>query len=362
MLATEAAKVGIKRKFGNSVDQYGNPVSIDNLVPIVTDLIESYHILGMVNAILTISDVQKDAVNKFLIALSVYNDNGMSFCGYTHSFGTYNEKYEALILANIVNGTMLRPGYDNVSRDKYLRKNIPWYEHLASKLEKDKQKEKDKKTANIQEQNNNDSIVINGPVKDCTFIMTAATPTSKQKQMPKVVKPKTNTGKKPSGKPSTLKYYTHGNNGVLMRQRKRVHQVFKMWNRWGWIDEQTAIEDFDAFFEGVPKHCNITWTGNNTTILTIMLQELLGQSYIKRQTGCAARSLVGQQFGKTANSDRTRLDNDMEEKINLTLFVLDPQNHDLIFQSSDDLSEIQDVKDAALKEIFAGKLRSTKGV
>ena len=160
----------------------------------------------------------------------------------------------------------------------------------------------------------------------------------------------------------TLKYFTHGNNGVLMRQRKRVHQVFKMWNRWGWIDEQTAIEDFDAFFEGVPKHCNITWTGNNTTILTIMLQELLKQSYFEEQTGCAARSLVEQQFGKTANSDRTRLDTDMEEKINLTLFVLDPQNHDLIFQSSDDLSEVEDIQDAALIEIFSGKLRSTKGI
>ncbi|MBR6841400.1 MAG: hypothetical protein IKM77_03760 [Prevotella sp.] len=346
-------------KFRDLKDEDGNPIE---LVPNVTDLIESYHILGMANAILTISNVQKKAVNEFLIALSVYNDNGMYFCGNIHRFEQYYETYEALILANMVNGTMLRPGYDNVSRDKYLRKNVPWYEHLASKLEKEKQKEKDERTASIQEQNNNDSVVINGPVKDCTFIMTAATPTSKQKQKPKVVKPKTNTRKKPSGKPLTLKYYTHGNNGVLMRQRKRVHQVFKMWNRWGWIDEQTAIEDFDAFFEGVPKHCNITWTGNNTTILTIMLQELLKQSYFEEQTGCAARSLVEQQFGKTANSDRTRLDTDMEEKINLTLFVLDPQNHDLIFQSSDDLSEVEDIQDAALIEIFSGKLRSTKGI
>ena len=52
----------------------------------------------------------------------------------------------------------------------------------------------------------------------------------------------------------------------------------------------------------------------------------------------------------------------MEEKINLTLFVLDPQNHDLIFQSSDDLSEVEDIQDAALIEIFSGKLRSTKGI
>ena len=183
-------------------------------------------------------------------------------------------------------------------------------------------------------------------------------PSSRQK--PKAARPKAE--RKPGGKPMTLKYYTHGNKGVLMRQRKRVRQVFNMWNRWGWIDEQTSMDDFDAFFEGEPKHCNITWTGSNTTILTFLLQELLEQPYIEKQTGCAAKSLVRQQFGKTANSDRTRLDNVAEERIKLTLFVLDPKNHDLIFRSSDDFSEIQDIQDAALKEVFAGHLRSTKGI
>lgn len=175
-------------------------------------------------------------------------------------------------------------------------------------------------------------------------------------------KKKPKAKKKPSDNPMTLKYYMHGNNGVLMRQRKRVHQIFKMWKRWGWIDEQTAIEDFDAFFEGKPRHCNITWTGNNTTILTILLQELLKQPYIERQTGCAAKSLVEQQFGKTANSDRSRVDNTSEDRIKLTMFVLDPQNHDLIFQNPDDLSEKQDIQDSALYEIYMGNLRSTKGM
>ena len=174
-------------------------------------------------------------------------------------------------------------------------------------------------------------------------------------------KPKAKGDRKPGGKSMTLKYYKHGNNGVLMRQRKRVRQVFIMWNRWGWIDAQTAIDDFDAFFEGEPRHCNITWKANGT-VLTILLQELLKQPFIEKPTGCTAKSLVKQQFGKTANSDRSRLDPTSEERIKLTLFVLDPKNHDLIFQDSDDLSEIQDVQDAALMEIFAGHLRSTKGI
>jgi len=68
-------------KFRDLKDEDGNLIE---LVPNVTDLIESYHILGMANAILTISNVQKKAVNEFLIALSVYNDNGMYFCGNIH--------------------------------------------------------------------------------------------------------------------------------------------------------------------------------------------------------------------------------------------------------------------------------------
>ena len=221
------------------------------------------------------------------------------------------------------------------------------------------QMSEDYKPTYINEQHNNNCQQFFGPISNCTFMMPAATPSSRQK--PKTAKPKAKADRKASGKPMTLKYYTHGNNGILMKQRKRVHQVFNMWNRWGWLDKQTAIDDFDTFFEGEPRHCNITWMANGT-ILTILLQDLLEQPYIEKQTGCAARSLVEQQFGKTANSDRTRLDNNSEEKISLTLLVLDPKNHDLIFQNSDDLSEIQDVQDAALKEIFAGKLHSTKGI
>ena len=224
----------------------------------------------------------------------------------------------------------------------------------------DMQMSEDYKPTYINEQHNNNCQQFFGPITNSTFMMPPAS--SSQGRMPKTPKQKNVGVKKTSGKPMTLRYYKHGNKGELAKQRKRVHQVYKMWKRWGWIDEQTAIDDFDAFFEGEPKHCNITWTGNNTTILTIMLEELLKQSYIERLTGCAARSLVEQQFGKTANSDRTRLDKDMEDKINLTLFVLDPKNHDLIFQRSDDLSEVDDIQDAALKEIFAGTLRSTKGI
>ena len=179
----------------------------------------------------------------------------------------------------------------------------------------------------------------------------------------KPTSPKANkkSEKKPSAdKPKTLKYFTHGNNGKLMEQRKRVTIVYRKLNEWGWIDDNTTANDFDSFFEGEPRHCNITWIAN-TTILTILLQELLKQPYLTEQTGCSAKSLVEQQFGKTANSDRTRLDEDAEEKIKLILFILDTRNF-LPEGRGRNTNEEYDIQDAALKAVFEGQLHSTKGI
>lgn len=177
-----------------------------------------------------------------------------------------------------------------------------------------------------------------------------------KKAQPKTAKPKAKANKKPK----TLKYFTHGNNGILMRQRKRVDIVFRKFQEWGWIDQRTSPDDFDAFFEGEPRHCNITWTANGT-ILTLLLQALLKQPYIEKQTGCAARSLVMQQFGESPSSSRIRLDKVAEERINLTLLILDIYNPLPEPRGRNNADEV-DIKDAALKEIFAGQLRSTKGI
>lgn len=176
----------------------------------------------------------------------------------------------------------------------------------------------------------------------------------------KAAKPRKKAERKPCGKPKTLKYYIHGNNGVLMKQRRRVDILFRKWNEWGWIDASTAPEDFDAFFEGEPRHCNITWKAS-TTVLTFLLQELLQQPYIGKQIGLSAKSLVEQQFGKTANSDRKRLDEDSETKMRLSLLVLDIRNP-LPERNGRDRNEDVNIQDAALREIFAGQLRSTKGI
>ena len=130
-------------KFRNLKDKKGKPIQFE-IAPNVTDLIESYHILGMVNAILCFANDQSASVDRFMITLSVYKDKGLPFCGHNHCFELYNEVYQKFIFATVVDGSYLRPGYDNKKRDEYLRKNMPWYNNIAKEYEKISQETKEK--------------------------------------------------------------------------------------------------------------------------------------------------------------------------------------------------------------------------
>lgn len=166
-------------------------------------------------------------------------------------------------------------------------------------------------------------------------------------------------------KPLTLKYYRHGNKGYLRKQRERVKLVFRKWNDWGWISSEVTAGDFDALFEGVPRHCNIDWK-KNSTILSVLMRDLLeyqnqhGENMIEKQTGQSATWMVEQQFGKTANFDEKRLSDDDKDKIHLTIYLLDPENPLPLMKGGGD--EDYDLSDAAMKEVLAGHLRSTKGI
>ena len=129
-------------KFKNLKDNNGKPIKSE-VAPNVTDLIESYHILGMVNAILCFANDQSASVERFIIALSVYKDSGLPFCGYIHCFEPYNEVYQKFIFATIVDGSYLRPGYDCKKRDDYLRKKMPWYNNIAKVYEKNSKEVKE---------------------------------------------------------------------------------------------------------------------------------------------------------------------------------------------------------------------------
>ena len=178
---------------------------------------------------------------------------------------------------------------------------------------------------------------------------------------PKTTGPKRiKSEKRTCAKPKTVKYYKYGNKRLHNEQQKRVDIVYRKLSEWGWIDAQTSPDDFDAFFGGEPRHCNIAWTGN-ATVLTILLQELLKQPYVEKQTGCSAKSLVEHQFGRTANSDKHRLDDDAKEKIALILLILNV-NIPLPERQQKGSSEEYETSDAALAEILAGQLRATKGI
>lgn len=158
-------------------------------------------------------------------------------------------------------------------------------------------------------------------------------------------------------KPLTIKYYRHGNKGILARQRQRVDILYRKWTEWKWIDADTNPDDFDRLFEGLPCHCDITWTGTSAT-LTILMQELLNQGFIEKQTNCSAKHLVEKQFGKTPNSDRSRISKEIEEKIRISIRILDTSTP--LSQPNARNDNEDDFSDAALYEVCQGQLRSTK--
>ncbi len=306
-------------KFRDLKDEDGNPIE---LVPNVIDLIESYHILGMANAILTFSDVQKKSVNEFLIALSVYNDNGLYFCGNTHRFKEYNEIYEALILANIVNGSMLRPGYDNNSRDKYLRKNIPWYKHLASILEKEKQNTEAKKATHPTE-----DIDVPSEIKK------SGRKRGRGKQLKGISHPP---------KYMTLKYVTHGTNKDLAkRQRGRVKLLFEKWKTpevklsdggWGWLDASITSKDFCDLFEGSDRCCNLKTKRGKTNVVTVFFTRLLKyipegkkDTLIEGQTKQSAPQIMLEQFGVKPINNIKRLSQSPTDikRLKESIYILD---------------------------------------
>lgn len=179
-------------------------------------------------------------------------------------------------------------------------------------------------------------------------------------QEPKVAKPKKKAVERNvCAKPKTLKYFLHGNKGIVRRQGERVRLVFAKWNLWGWIDGKTTTDDFGAFFEGEPRHCNITWKAN-TTILTTVLQELLEQPYIAEQSRQSASSMVREQFGLTPNFDQSRLTDDDKFRIDVTTFLLDINNPLPLRDGGGD--EEYDTTDAALQVVLSGQLHATKGI
>lgn len=213
----------------------------------------------------------------------------------------------------------------------------------------------DRKPTYIKEQHNNNCQQFFGPISNCQFIMPA--PAAQEARQPKKAKPKPKRIATETTLPKTLKYYQHGNKGLLRKQRKRVDMLYQLWVRLGWIDRNTDPDDFDAFFEGKPRHCNITWTGNGATIF-FMLQELLLSDFIEKQTNCSASSMAREQFGKTPSADRARLNIEDVRNINLSLLILDISIP--LAEPKGRGDEEEDTTEAGLLELLGNGMKITK--
>lgn len=113
--------------------------------PNFVDRILSYHILGVVNVILSFANDQKDSIDRFLYDLSLYNDEGVVYNGMHQSFKTYYKQYEQFVAVGLIFSSALRPGYDYKGKDNHLRKKILMYKYIAEELE-EKRAAAEKKT------------------------------------------------------------------------------------------------------------------------------------------------------------------------------------------------------------------------
>ena len=187
-------------------------------------------------------------------------------------------------------------------------------------------------------------------------------PAVQEARQPKKAKPKRATQPKATPSkttpPKTLKYYQHGHKGLLRKQRERVSMLYKFWVRLGWIDRNTDPDDFDAFFEGKPRHCNITWTGNGTTLF-FMLKELLLSNFIEKQSNCSPTSMAKEQFLKTPNADFIRLKEADVRNITLSRLILDTT---IPLPEPKGRDEEEDTAEAGLLELLSNGMKITKGI
>ena len=114
----------------------------------------AYNILVMTGLILCFSNVQNEAVGRFLRRLSGYNHTHYFGDGF-HHFENYIKIGLECVAGIMIDGQIqshgkLRPGYDYKGHDEYLRKTLPWYRIAAEKFEKRlKESEKGTNSENI---------------------------------------------------------------------------------------------------------------------------------------------------------------------------------------------------------------------
>lgn len=164
--------------------------------------------------------------------------------------------------------------------------------------------------------------------------------------------------KEPRKKKETI-YYTLPYKCPDVNTRvRRVNIIMRKWQEWKWIEEPKIVDDFDHFFDGEPRNCNLKWIGKPAAILTELLKQLLVQHYMNKATGVTARSIVLNQFGQKPSGNKERIDAQGWERINMTIYILD-YNKPLPLPKKGK-GEGDDISDLALQAVFARDLNITK--
>ncbi len=167
--------------------------------------------------------------------------------------------------------------------------------------------------------------------------------------------PKQRKGKKVAEvKPYTIDY-------ICVKDQKplRLQLLRCKWVEWGWIKEVEKVEDFDDFFEGKIRDCNLIWTGANEAILYELLQTILKQTFVKKHENCSARSICIGQFKKeNIRSDKSRVSEEEKMRIDLSIYLLDTTKP--IPQPRSIAEKQPDISDSALYELLIGQLHVTK--
>ena len=161
-----------------------------------------------------------------------------------------------------------------------------------------------------------------------------------------------------SNKKKEIIYYTLPYNCTdVVTRVKRVDIVMRKWKEWKWIEEPKNVADFDHFFDGDNRNCNLKWIGK-LYILTELLKQILDQHYMDKKTGVSARSIVKNQFGKNPSGNKERIDAEGLVRIKLTTYILDYQKP--LPLPPKGKGEGDDISDLALQAVFAKELHITK--
>lgn len=158
--------------------------------------------------------------------------------------------------------------------------------------------------------------------------------------------------------PKPLVYYTLEYINDDSTRHIRIDYVQRKLEAWGWMGSKKNTESYELLFSGKNVYCKLKWKGSAATLYRLM-RELLKQPFIKKYTGCSARSIVETQFDCGLNQHANDVKAIDKSRIDKIIFLLNPEM-DLPTRGKG-INESIDVSDTALAKamVRCGELHSS---